>query len=546
MTLNAQVEFLIWLLIAASFIAVLAARLRIPYTVALVLGGLGLSTLHFPLLQELVSQKPDWVTPNIGLILFLPPLLFEGSLKIRLRQLRENATPILLLATVGVLVATLITGYAVHWFEGIPILAALVFGAIISATDPVSVLAIFKEIPVARRLSVIVEGESLLNDGTAAVLYGILLAGAGHGEFHVLGAVREFFVVVLGGATVGILLGYVFSKITQRIDEPSVEITLTTVLAYSSYLAAESLHVSGVIATVAAGVTLGNFGVRVGMSARTRVALWSFWEYASFVINSLVFLTIGMQVRLSALISVWRVIALAIVAVALGRAFTVYGLTPISNLVTDKIPLRWQHVLGWGGMHGALSLALALSLDPSFPHRNQILAMTFGVVAFTIVFQGLTVKTLLRRLGIVRSGEDEYEHVRVERMSLSAAGAELDSMLRDNMISLPVYERLQRDIEAGVEASRRKMDEIFEKDKTRVESELRAARIRLLAARKSSIEGAVHDGLISQKTADKMIEEADQQLDQLTDEHQEESPPHAPPAESAAPAGDGSGEEQKN
>src|SRR5271166_495958 len=170
MTTNAAVEFLIWLLIAASVIAVLAHRLRIPYTVALVIGGLALGSIHMPIVQTLVKNEPDWLTPNIILVIFLPALLFDGSLKLSIRQLRENALPILLLATFGVLAATLVTGFAAHWLLGLPLLVALVFGAITAATDPISVLSIFKDTAVPQQLSIVVEGESLFNDGTAAAL----------------------------------------------------------------------------------------------------------------------------------------------------------------------------------------------------------------------------------------------------------------------------------------------------------------------------------------------------------------------------------------
>ena len=293
-------------------------------------------------------------------------MLFEGSLKLQFRQLRENALPILLLATLGVLVATLVTGFAAHWVLGLPVLVALVFGAITAATDPISVLSIFKEMAVPQRLAVIVEGESLFNDGTAAVLYGILVAGVASGNLGIWTGVQNFLVEVLGGIALGGGLGYLFSKLTQKIDEPQIEITLTTVLAYSSYLAAQSLHVSGVIATVAAGVTVGNLGTRIGMSPRTRIALWSFWEYVSFVVNSLVFLLIGLQVSVGTLLHAWRPTLLAIGTVCLGPVLSVYGLVPISNLFSLKIPLRWQHILVAGGIRGALSLALALSLAQHF------------------------------------------------------------------------------------------------------------------------------------------------------------------------------------
>ena len=517
MQTNLVVEFIIWLLIAASVIAVIAARLRIPYTVALVLGGLALGAVHLPILQNVTGQRPDWLTPDVVLLIFLPPLLFEGSVKIQLQRLRENVIPILLLANAGVLVATVITGYVVHWEMGLPLLTALLFGSIISATDPISVISIFKDMAVNKRLSVIVEGESLFNDGTAVVLFGILLAGISTGQLSVSSGIEKFLVVVLGGAAVGLGLGYAASKITQRIDEPRIEITLTTILAYTSYLVANSLHLSGVIATVAAGLMVGNFGARIGMSPRTRLAMWSFWEYFSFVINSIVFLLIGLEVSVTEILHAWQVTLLAIAAVLLGRAISVYLVSPINNAFSEKIPTRWQHVLVWGGMHGALSLALALSLDRSFPYRDQILAMTFGVVAFTLIVQGLTIKPLLRSLGLDTSKEDVYERARIRQLAIGSARAELESMLRSHLISQPVYERFHYELEGQLMEVKAEIAEIYRKDKTRASEEVRLATLRLVTAERSSIEQAVHDGLISSQSAEEMIDAADRALDHLID-----------------------------
>jgi CPA1 family monovalent cation:H+ antiporter len=515
MTANAAVEFLIWLLIAASVIAVLANRLRIPYTVALVLGGLALGSTHFPIVEELFRNQPDWLTPNIVLVIFLPALLFEGSLKLQIRQLRENALPILLLATVGVLAATLITGFAAHWLLGLPLLVALVFGAITAATDPISVLSIFKELAVPRRLSIIVESESLFNDGTAAVLFGILVAGVGSGTLGIPTGVRNFVVEVAGGVAVGSTLGYIFSKFTQKIDEPAIEITLTTVLAYSSYLAAQSLHLSGVIGTVAAGLTVGNLGARTSMSPRTRIAVWSFWEYLSFIVNSLVFLLIGLQVRVGTLLRDWPAMTLAIATVVLGRAVSVYGLAPISNYFQPRISIRWQHVLVAGGIRGALALALALSLARDFPHREQILAMTFGVVAFTIVCQGLVIRPLLRILGMSQVGEDAYELARVQHIAASSARSELDELLRNHLLSGPAYNQLRKELDKQLENAEGQVTELYGKDNSRILPEIRMAKMKLITAEKSAIEQAVHDGLISQRSADKLIETEDQELDKL-------------------------------
>lgn len=403
MTALSAVEFLIWLLMAASAIALLARRLHVPYTVALVAGGLILSTLHLRMPAPWLSgQRPEWFTADVILILFLPALIFEGSIKIGLRDLTRDWFPLMLLAGVGVLVATAVTGFLVHWRLGLPLLIALIFAAIISATDPISVLALFRDLGVNRRLSLLIEGESLLNDGTAVVLFQVLLAAYISGGPGVLQGLGRFLLAVAGGAALGFGLGYLVSRITENIDDPQVEITLTTIVAYGSYLVAHHLHLSGIIATVSAGLVVGNFGAKHGMSEKTRTALESFWEYVAFVMNSVVFLLIGLEVRLDALAHAWIPVLVAIGAVLIGRVLSVYPLVWISNLAAERIPGRWQHVIVWGGLRGSLALALVLSLSRDFPYREQILDLTFGVVVFAILVQGLTIKPLLHWLGIER------------------------------------------------------------------------------------------------------------------------------------------------
>jgi CPA1 family monovalent cation:H+ antiporter len=406
MTPSSGIEFLVWLLIVAAIIAMLAKRLRIPYTVSLVLGGLLLGVIQLPILSPLQpGHRPDWLTPDVILILFLPALVFEGSVKLDVRELLRNSIPLLLLANAGVLLAALGTGYLLHWLIGLPVLTALLFGCIISATDPISVLAIFKDLRVDKRLSLIMEGESLLNDGTAVVLFGILFGVIVAEKLTVPKGIEQYLLAVVGGAVLGSALGYLASRVTGTVDDPQIEITLTTILAYGSYLLAFHLHLSGVIATASAGLMLGNFGAKRGMSVGTRTAMQSFWEYISFVMNSLVFLLIGLEIHVRELIHNWASVLLAIGAVFLGRALSVYLLMPLSNRFAEKIPLRWQHVAVWGGLRGALALALALSLTTTFPYREQILNLTFGVVIFSILVQGLTIKPLVRILKLA-NGDD--------------------------------------------------------------------------------------------------------------------------------------------
>lgn len=524
------VEFLLSLLIAASIIAVVAAHLRVPYTVALVLGGLALGSYNWPIVSHLIAQRPDWLTPDVALPIFLPPLLFEGSLKIQASRLRRNAVPILLLATLGVLVAALTTGYLVHWVLALPLWTALIFGAIIAATDPISVLAIFREAGITSRLSVIVEGESLLNDGTAAVLFLILLSGFRSGHLGIGEGIREFFIESLGGVAVGAIFGYLASKVIQRIDEPRIEITLTTVLAYGTYLAANGLHLSGVIAVVAAGLMTGNFTARIGMSPHTRIALWSFWEYFSFVINSIVFLLIGLEVHIHDLLHAWQGTLLTIGAVLAGRVLSVYGLVPISNRFAERISLRWQHVLVAGGIRGALALALGLSLPVGFPYRTQLLAMIFGVVAFTIVFQGFSIRPLLNVLGIAQQEDDDFARIRVRQIAASAGMAEIERLSRDHLVSSLVYARLRDEIQNRIEEMSKESVTLYTDHNERTLRETREARKQIVVAERSAIEHAMHVGLISARTARDMIKAADREFESF-DQTEDDRPEPARPSQ---------------
>jgi Na+:H+ antiporter len=515
MTATSTVEFLLLLMILASGIAVVALRLRIPYTVALVIAGLILGTIHVGILENLYhGQAPNWLAPNVILMLFLPGLLFDGSARISIRHLRRNIAPILILANLGVLIATVFTGLALHWAMGLPLMVTLLFGAIISATDPVSVLSIFKELSVGKRLALLVEGESLMNDGTAFALFQVLLAGVLTGQLHAGAGTAEFFKSVFGGAGIGLGLGYLMSFITMQIDDPQIEITLTTILAYGSYVLADRLHVSGVLATVAAGITVGNVGATLGMSTRTQIALWAFWDYFAFAINSIVFLLIGIEVRVGELLRRWPEILLAIGTVLAGRAVAVYGLVPLSNVMNRTIPMRWRHVLVWGGLHGALSLALALSLSRNFPHRDDILAFTVGVVAFSIVVQGLTMKPLLRLLGIAGTPETEHAAERVEQHAMRSGLVELEQMMKARTISHPVYTLLRSQLLGKKNEVRSKLDELNEQDGAS-NNEIQTARMRLSVAVRHTVHQAVREGEISMEAGEKIIDSAERQLEKL-------------------------------
>jgi CPA1 family monovalent cation:H+ antiporter len=339
---------------------------------------------------------------------------------------------------------------------------ALLFGAIVAATDPIAVLAIFKRLGVPHDLEVLVEGESLFNDGTAVVLSRILLGLVLAGTISVTDGILNFVVVVGGGLLIGLATGALFSRLTAKIDDHLIEITLTTILTYGTFIAAEALEVSGVIAVVAAGLVLGNVGARRGMSPTTRLALLTFWEYIAFLLNSAIFLLIGLEVNLGNLIGDLLPALIAIVAVLLARAVVVYGLGLIVLPLPPVLPRRWLHVMFWAGLRGAVSLAVVLSLPFDLPARPLLLDLTFGVVLFTLLVQGLSMGPLVQRLGL--SGDDrrrqDYRARRAQLMMLRAGWRELQRLEDDAVLPPHIYVQLDAEYRAAGQAIDAEVDRL--------------------------------------------------------------------------------------
>jgi monovalent cation:H+ antiporter, CPA1 family len=392
-SLTWNIERIELLLLIAALVAMLAQRLRLPYTVGLVIAGAVLAFTRF------VPDLP--LTKDLIFTAFLPPLVFEAAFYIEWRELKRDLIPVATLATFGVLIGAAITALGMHYLVGWEWPAAALFGALIAATDPVSVIAVFKEAGIHGRLRLLVEAESLLNDGAAAVVFVVVLAAVAGNGLTPIGISGKFLLMAGGGVLCGFLVGWLVLLLAGRTEDHLVEITFTTVAAYGSFLLAEHFHLSGVLATLTTGLLLGNVGSLGAISDRGREAVGSFWEYAAFVVNSLIFLLIGIREAKEQFLGVAVPLIVAILVVTLSRGAAVYPLCALFRRSARAIEPRMQHILFWGGLRGALSLALVLGLPEDTPRRSEITAVAFGVVAFSIIVQGITMPPLLRRLGFL-------------------------------------------------------------------------------------------------------------------------------------------------
>lgn len=501
---------LIALLLVVAIVAIGVRRVRLPYTVALVLSGLAIAIIQplpgFELTSELIFS------------IFLPPLLFEAAFHLEVDELRESMPHILILAVPGVLISSLIIAGVLTVGVNMPLVVGLVFGALISATDPVAVLSVFSQLGVPRRLSYLVEGESLFNDGTAIVMFRILLGIAISGYFSPVDGITRFVQVALGGAILGLVAGYAFSLIIRPIDDYLIEITLTTIVAYGTFIVAEELHISGVIAVVASGIVVGNYGARIGMSPTTRIVLVQIWEYIAFIINSLVFLLIGLMIDLPRLMQYSHLIVWGVVATLIARAAVIYGITwPIERL-TGRLPLKWRHVLFWGGLRGAIGLALALSLPPDLgPWQDPLRVMTFGVVLFTLLIQGTTIQFLLQRLGLAerRPRPREYEMTKARLYALQAAWRRLNEMNRDGVLSPSVWQQLNGEYRLAGQQISDQIKLLYDEYSDLEQQELQAAQRDALRAERSALIEMLRRGLISEEIYRELVFEVDHRLEQL-------------------------------
>jgi len=382
------------LLLVACLIAMLTRRLGLPYIVGLVAAGF------------LIALLPS--SPNLplsrGLIfnVLLPPLVFEAALQLDWKRFRHELPLTLALAFAGVAIATVVVAAGMHWVIGWSWIGAALFGVLIAATDPVSVIAAFREMGAQPRVSMVVESESLLNDGVAAVGFAVLSAVAAGVSPSAATIVPAFLWTLVGGVAIGLAISGTVLLIVGRTDDALVEITLTTIAAYASFLIAEHFYASGIISALTAGLVIGSAGTRfLSRAGRDRVH-WA-WEYFAFLANSIVFILIGMSVASQPLHRLGTGAgAVAVLLVLSGRGLSIYPLSALFTWSRWRLKPSLQHTLFWGGLRGALALALALAVPATVPERSAIILTAFVVVAFSILVQGLTMPWLINHLQLGR------------------------------------------------------------------------------------------------------------------------------------------------
>lgn len=511
------VTALIILLLVATGVALLSRQFRIPYVAGLVLAGLAIT--------ELLPRRIG-LDPSLILNIFLPILLFEAAINTDISRLRSTIKPISLLAGPGVVISSGVTAVLLTLGLGLAWIPALLIGVILAITDTVSVIAVFKEVSVPSRLSTIVEGESLFNDGVALVLFSLILKVHETGSLTFLEGLQELFVVMVGGTLVGLALGYLTTGLFVRSDDPLSSILLTVAVALGTFQIGHLIGVSGVVAVVVAALIIGNVGLSGSVSASSRITLLSFWEYAGFGVNTFIFLLIGLEIDLITLWKTLPAVLLAILAYQVGRFLSVYPLLFGVRWFDRPIPFRWQHVLFLGNIKGSLSMALAFSLPNTLPGREALIAIVFGTVLLSLVGQGLSLPWLVRRLNLTHFSEfrQQTEELQAQLISGKAAQDELDSLLKTGVLPKSVYEEMRAAYQVRVAAAEKALRDLYNRRPDQFtatssdRNKLDAIRRRLLLAEKGALSEAMRKQILSEAIVRGRIQTIDEQMLKLEDD----------------------------
>lgn len=509
------VLILILLLLIATAVALVTQRLRISYVAGLVLAGLPIT--------DLLSRRIG-LDPFLVLNLFLPILIFEAAINTDISRLRSTFKPIALLAGPGSVFSAAIIAVLVKFGLGLDWIPALLVGVILANTDTVSIIAVFKEIRVPSRLSTIVEGETLFNDAAALVTFNLLLVIYATGTISTTQVIKEVLIVALGGGLVGAVLGYLCLPIYVRLRDPLSSLLLTVALALGAFQLGQFLGVSGAVAVVIAGLVFGNLGLPRSASASDRITLISFWEYAGFIVNTFIFLLIGIEINPLTLWQTLPSIVLVILAYQLGRILSVYSLLSVLRRIDRPIPLRWQHILILGNIKGSLSMALAVAIPLALTGRELIIELVFGAVLFSLVIQGLALPWLIKRLDIsqVSAVTRDIGQLQLQLIASKAAQDELANLLKSGVLPKAVYEELWASYQAKVAVSERLLRDAYNQSRSgQMEpnnSQLDAIRRRLFLAEKAALSDALRKRIVPENLVQSYVKGLDEKLLSLDDD----------------------------
>jgi monovalent cation:H+ antiporter, CPA1 family len=491
-------EQLLLVVAVGSAVASAAKRAGVPYNVALVVVGLLL------VLTNVLSQAP--LDPAVVLLVFLPMLVFQGALSADDVSMRAAARPILALSFPGVAVTLIATAAVAAWGIGLPFTIALLLGAILAITDTVSVLLAFRSVRVPHRLAAIMEGESLFNDGTALVLVGVTATVAIGGFAGPAEITRTLVIAVVAGGLLGASFGALGTIMLRRAPDDLSAVLTSLVVVFATSLLAEEVGGSAVIAVVVAGVLIGR-EMRARLEPSRVLALLGFWEVAAFGLNVGLFLLIGMQLRSDLLLKEAWPIALAVVALHVGRAVAVYGSFSVLGLAGHGVPWRWQHVMVVGNVKGAISMAAVLALPAGTPFRERLIAIVFGVTLVTLVTQALPFRRFLTWLGVSGRGDDGgADECRAVLIGARRAQTELDSLVAAGLISRREHAERRAEFQRDIIDAERTLRHLGEAPHSSV------ALPAVLNARKAAILDAARRGLITDRTAGTHVASLDEQI----------------------------------
>lgn len=510
------ITVLMLLLLLAAAVQAFCKSVKLPFAIVLVLVGMVFSYLgHF---TPTLHAERFQISSNFIIYALLPTLLFEAAYGMNLHQMRQNLKAILVLAIPGLLLSTVLIGLILVGLTPLTLALCLLIGAILSATDPVVVLALFKQLAAPKSLTVLMEGESLFNDATAIVtakiILMVLLAGA-FGAHHIAYGMWHFCLEFFGGVLIGWIIAVMIGFILGLVEsDPYIEISLTTILAYGTFLIAnEWLHVSGVMATVAAGLTLSSWG-RAKISPSILGYLEQFWSFLAYIANSLIFLLVGFSVNLQGIFQNWLWVVITIMAMWISRAAVIYGLLPLLRKTPSgaNIDKRYQAIMYWGGMRGAIAFAIVLSL-PAFPQKEQIISVVVGAVLFTLFIQGLTIARLVSWLGLdVPKLSERFSKLEGQLSAMQHALAQIPTLRRGGLFSARIANRLESESRAAIKTTTQSLEKL-RKQELNLDEEIKISLMHCLAVEKSYYYELFIKGHISEHSyrylANKIVTQSD-------------------------------------